>query len=79
VDLLDVFLDELMDFLFPSPEYERSSRPRGAKIFTVVIARLSIVIVGGTILLNWNTLTIDKVLALTAPFIIIFFAWLFVI
>ena len=79
VDLVDVSLDELMDFLFPSPEYERSSRQRGAKIFTVVIAILSIVIVGGTIILNWKTLTIDDVLALTAPFIIMFFAWLFVV
>jgi len=72
---VNVFSDE-MDFLFPSPEYERSSRPRRARIFTVVITKLSIVIVGGTILLNWKTLSIDDVLALTAPFIIMFFAWL---
>jgi hypothetical protein len=78
VDLVDVFLDE-MEVLFPSPEYERSSRPRGARIFTVVIALLSIVIVGGTMLLNWKTLNIDDVLALIAPFVIMFFAWLFVI
>jgi hypothetical protein len=78
VDLVDVFLDE-MEFLFPSPEYERSSRPRGARIFTVVIVLLSIVIVGGTMLLNWKTLNIDDVLALIAPFVIMFFAWLFVI
>jgi hypothetical protein len=67
-----------MDFLFPSPEYERSSRPRRAKIFTVVIGVLSIVIVGGTIIMNWKTLTIDDVLAMIAPFVIMFFAWLFV-
>jgi hypothetical protein len=78
VDLVNVFLDE-MDFLFPSPEYERSSRPRGAKIFTVVVAILSIVIVGGTIVLNWERLTIDDVLAFIAPFVIMFFAWLLVI
>jgi hypothetical protein len=75
---VDVFLDELMDFLFPPHEYERSSRPRGARIFTAVVAILSIVIVGGTIILNWKTLTIDDVLALIAPFVIMFFAWLFV-
>ena len=45
----------------------------------MVIAILSIVIVGGTILLNWKTLTIDEVLTLTAPFVIMLFAWLFVI
>ena len=78
MDLVDVFLDELMDFLFPSPEYERSSRPRGARIFTAVVAILSIVIVGGTIILNWKTLTSDDVLALIAPFVIMFFAWLLV-
>ena len=68
MDLVNVFSDE-MDFLFPSPEYERSSSPRGARIFTAVVAILSIVIVGGTIILNWKTLTLDDVLALTAPFI----------
>jgi hypothetical protein len=75
---VDVFLDGLMDFLFPSPEYERSSRPKGAKIFTTVLAILSIVIVGGTLILNWETLTVDDVIALIAPFIIMFFWWLFV-
>ena len=78
MDLVDVFFDELMDFLFPSHEYERSSRQRGAKIFTVVIVILTIVIIGGTIVLNWKTLTADDILALIAPFVIIFFAWLFV-
>jgi hypothetical protein len=77
-DLIDVFLDE-MDFLFPSPEYERSSRPRGARIFTAVVTVLSILIVGGTLILNWETLTADDVLALIAPFVIMFFAWLFAI
>ena len=78
VDLVDVYLNGLMNFLFPSPEYEHSSHPKGAKIFKVVIALLSIVIVGGTIVMNWKTLTIDDILALISPFVIMFFAWLFI-
>lgn len=64
--------------VFPSPDYESArARARGAKVFTKVMAVLSIVIIGGTILLNHKTLTIDDYLALVGPFLIMFFIWLF--
>lgn len=67
-----------MDYLFPSPEYELSSRPKAAKTFTIVMPILVILIIGGTIVMNWDTLTFDDVLALFTPFAIMFVGWLFI-
>jgi len=44
----------------------------------MVIAVLSVVIVGGTILLNLETITLDDIIALIAPFVFMFFIWLFI-
>ena len=63
---------------FPSPEYERSAHPKAARIFTLVMAVLSVVIVGDTIILNLETITLDDIIALIAPFVFMFFFWLFV-
>jgi hypothetical protein len=63
---------------FPSPGYESSSHSTAAKFFTITTAILSIVIVGGAIVLNRDTITLDDVVAMVAPFVIMFFFWLFI-
>ncbi|RLI09950.1 hypothetical protein DRO42_02800 [Candidatus Bathyarchaeota archaeon] len=67
-----------MDYLFPSPEYERSSHPRAARIFTIVMFVLLVIVIGGTIAVNRDTLTSDDVFALISPFFILFLFWLLI-
>lgn len=63
---------------FPSPEYERSSHPKAARIFTWSMAVLLIVVVGGTVLTRRETLTYDDLFGLIAPFFIVLVSWLFI-
>jgi len=53
--------------------------PKAARIFTLVMIVLSVIIIGGTIILNLETITLDDIIALVSPFIIMFIFWLFII
>ena len=62
---------------YPSPYNEPSAASaRGARIFTKLVAVLSVIIIGGTILLNQKTLTLEDYLALIGPFVFLFFIYL---
>jgi len=51
---------------------------RRDSLFTIIIALLSIVIVGGFIAFNGDRLTSEEIYFLVSPFIVLFFFWLFI-
>lgn len=51
---------------------------RRDKTFTITMALPSIILIGGTIAWNWKRTTIEDVLYIVSPYIVLFFFWLFI-
>jgi hypothetical protein len=48
------------------------------RLFTLIVGILSVILIGGTITLNWERTRLEDMLYIVSPYIVLFFCCLFV-